>query len=168
MMKTQLLKGIVAALSLFCAISLNAAEYIEIDKISTLRTQEEGTLVIYTGEATTTFYGSGGILIQDETGAIYLKSYDMSKACTAPATAGYPNLKITNIKGIFHKATDMEMTQIEIEYDEDAYNIEVLAENVDFTINDITLADLFANPMAYECQPIRLTETEVKITDYTQ
>ena len=167
-MKTQLLKSIMAVLTLFCAITLNAAEYIEIDKISTLRTQEEGAQVIYTGEAITTFYGPGGILIQDETGAIYLKSYDMSKACTAPATAGYPNLKITNIKGIFHKATDMEMTQIEIEYDEDAYNIEVLAENVDFTINDITLADLFANPMAYECQPIRLSETEVKITDYTK
>ena len=167
-MKTRLFKSIATVLALFCAISLNVAEYIEIDKISTLRAQEEGTKVIYTGEAITTFYGSGGILIQDTTGAIYLKSYDMSKACTAPATAGYPNLKISNIKGIFHKATDMEMTQIEIEYDEDAYNIEVLAENVDFTINDITLADLFANPMAYECQPIRLTETEVKITDYTK
>ena len=167
-MKTRLFKHIATVLALFCAISLNAAEYIEIDKISTLRTQEEGTKVIYTGEAITTFYGPGGILIQDATGAIYLKSYDMSKACTAPATAGYPNLKISNIKGIFHKATDMEMTQIEIEYDEDAYSIEVLAENVDFTINDITLADLFANPMAYECQPIRLSETEVKITDYTK
>jgi hypothetical protein len=33
-MKTQLLKGIVAALSLFCAISLNAAEYIEIYNVS--------------------------------------------------------------------------------------------------------------------------------------
>ena len=167
-MKTQLLKGIVAVFTLICAMSLNAAEYIEIDQISALRAQEEGTKVIYTGEAITTFYGLGGILIQDATGAIYLKSYDLSKACTAPANAGYPNLKITYIKGIFHKATDIEMSQIEIEYDEDAYNIEVLAENVDFTINDITLADLFANPMAYECQPIRLSETEVKITDYTK
>ena len=167
-MKTQLLKGIMAVLTLVCAMSINAAEYIEIDKISTLRAQEEGTKVIYTGEAITTFYGLGGILIQDATGAIYLKSYDLSKACPSPANAGYPNLKITNIQGIFHKSTDMEMTQIEIEYDEDAYNIEILAENVDFTINDITLADLFANPMAYECQPIRLTETTVKITDYTK
>ena len=34
-MKTRLFKSIATVLALFCAISLNAAEYIEIDKIST-------------------------------------------------------------------------------------------------------------------------------------
>lgn len=168
-MKKHLLKNLMAIICLiFTAISANAAEYVELNKISDIRAQAEGTYVLYTGEAITTFYGSGGILIQDTTGSIYLKSYDMSTACADPADAGYPNLKITNIAGIFHKATNEEMTQIEIEYDEDAYNVEVLEENVDFTITDITLADLFADPMKYECQAVRLTETAVKITDYTR
>ena len=103
------------------ALSINALaqKRVELDKISDIRTQEDGTYITYTGEAITTFYGLGGILIQDATGAIYIKSYDMSKVCADPADAGYPNLKITNISGIFHKATNMEMTQIEVEYDED-------------------------------------------------
>ena len=145
-----------------------AQNYVELDKISDIRAQEEGTYVIYTGEATTTFYGSGGILIQDETGAIYVKSYDMSSSCADPADAGFPNLKITYIAGIFHKATDMEMTQIEVEYAEDAYAIEVVEENVDFTITDVTLENLVANPMAYECQAIRLTKVSAEITTYSK
>ena len=155
----------------FCIISYalcSAQNYVELDKISDIRAQAEGTYVIYTGEAVTTFYGTGGILIQDETGAIYVKSYEMSKFYEDPADAAYPNLKITNISGIFHKATDMEMTQIEVEYDEDAYNIEVLEENVDFTIEDVTLENLIANPMAYECKPIRLSNVSPVITTYTK
>lgn len=145
-----------------------AQNYVELDKISDIRSQEDGTYVIYTGEATTTFYSSGGILIQDETGAIYVKSYDMSSVCADPADAGFPNLKITYIAGIFHKATDMEMTHIEIEYAEDAYAIEVVEENVDFNITDITLENLMADPMAYECQAIRLTKVSVEFTTYSK
>lgn len=145
-----------------------AQNYVELDKISDIRAQEEGTYVIYTGKATTTFYGPGGILIQDETGAIYVKSYDMSNSCADPADAGFPNLKITYIAGVFHKATDMEMTQIEIEYAEDAYGIEVVENNVDFTITDVTLENLMTNPMAYECQAIRLTKVSAEITTYSK
>ena len=145
-----------------------AQNYVELDKISDIRAQKEGTYVIYTGKATTTFYGPGGILIQDETGAIYVKSYDMSNSCADPADAGFPNLKITYIAGVFHKATDMEMTQIEIEYAEDAYGIEVVEENVDFTITDVALEDLMTNPMAYECQAIRLTKVSAEITTYSK
>ena len=145
-----------------------AQNYVELDKISDIRAQEEGTYVIYTGKATTTFYGPGGILIQDETGAIYVKSYDMSNSCADPADAGFPNLKISYIAGVFHKATDMEMTQIEVEYAEDAYGIEVVEENVDFTITDVALEDLMTNPMAYECQAIRLTKVSAEITTYSK
>ncbi len=152
-----------------CALCI-AQNYVELDKISDIRAQAEGTYVIYKGEAITTFYGTGGILIQDETGAIYVKSYDMSKFCTDPADAGYPNLKITYIAGIFHKAENSEngMTQIEIEYDEDAYDIKVLEKNVDFTITDVTLKDLMENPMAYECKAIRLTNVTPVVTTYSK
>lgn len=154
-----------------CALSINAQNYTEINKISDIRSLQDSTLVIYTGNAITTFYGPGGILIQDETGAIYIKSYDMSKACVQygdPADAAYPKLKITNIKGLFRKATDMEMTQIQIKTDTDAYNIEIVEENVDFTISDVKLEDLLSNPNDYECKPIRLTEVTPVITDYTK
>ena len=159
-------------ITLICAlcVTLNAfcQDYVELTKISDIRAQAEGTYVLYKGEAVTTFYGPGGILIQDESGSIYLKSYDLSNSCAAPAKAGYTNLKITNIAGIFHKATDMEMTQIEVEYAEDAYNINVLGQNVDFKITDVELENLMANPMIYECQPIRLTQVNVTIENYTK
>ncbi len=161
-------KLIILALCIINYVFCVAQSYVELDKISDIRAQEEGTYVIYTGEAVTTFYGTGGMLIQDATGSIYVKSYDMSNSCADPADAGFPNLKISYIAGIFHKATDMEMTQIEVEYAEDAYAIEVLEENVDFNITDVTLENLMANPMAYECQPIRLTQVAATITTYTK
>ena len=96
-----------------CTTNLFAAKtYTKCDKISDIRKMEDGAYVHYTGLATTTFYTSRGLLVQDETGAIAIDSYDMSKACPDPADAGYPNLKITNIKGIFHKATNEAMTNI--------------------------------------------------------
>ena len=168
-MKKLVSYGLVVIINLiFATTNVFAQNYVELDKISDIRTQEDGTYIFYVGEAITTFYGSGGILIQDETGSIYVKSYDLSKACSAPADAGYPNLKITAIAGIFHKATDMEMTHIQIEYDTDAYDIEVLEENVDFTITDVALEDLMEDPMKYECQPIRLTQVAATITEYTK
>lgn len=165
-MKKQIIKSIVTLICLICSLSIFAAEYTTCTKISEIRALEEGTLVFYTGEAITTFYGPDGILIQDETGSIYIKSYDMSKFCNDPADAGFPNLKITGIAGVFHTATDMEMTQIEIKTDTDAYDIEVIEKDIDFTITDITLEQLFADPMKYECQPIRLTKVTATITDY--
>ena len=161
-------KIIILALCIINYAFCLAQNYVELNKISDIRAQEEGTYVIYTGNATTTFYGPGGILIQDETGAIYVKSYDMSNSCADPADAGFPNLKITYIAGIFHKATDMEMTQIEVQYAEDAYGIEVVEKNVDFNITDVTLGNLMANPMAYECQAIRLTKVSAEITTYSK
>lgn len=169
-MKKLLSYGLIVTINLILATTnIFAQEYVELDKISDIRAQEEGTYVFYTGEAITTFYSSGGILIQDETGSIYVKSYDLSKACAAPADAGFPNQKITAIAGVFHKAvTNEEMTHIQIEYDTDAYDIEVLEKNVDFTITDVTLEDLMADPMKYECQPIRLNQVTATITEYTK
>lgn len=169
-MKKLLSYGLIVTINLILATTnIFAQEYVELDKISDIRAQEEGTYVFYTGEAITTFYSSGGILIQDETGSIYVKSYDLSKACAAPADAGFPNQKITAIAGVFHKAvTNEEMTHIQIEYDTEAYDIEVLEKNVDFTITDVTLEDLMADPMKYECQPIRLNQVTATITEYTK
>lgn len=160
-------KYLLGLLCIILCIGVQAQEHIELNKISDIRAQEDGTYIFYTGEAITTFYGSGGILIQDESGSIYLKSYDLSKICADPADAGYPNLKITSIYGVFHKASEnTDMTQIEIKSDVDAYAIKVLEKNVDFKITDVALKDLMTNPMEYECQPIRLTQVTATITDY--
>ena len=161
-MKKQIILTLIA-IFLVSATNLFAAKtYTKYDKISDIRNSEDGAYIQYIGIATTTFYTSGGILIQDETGAIAITSYDMSKVCPDPADAGYPNQKITNIKGIFHKANNEAMTSIEIEYDEIAYEIEVKEKNVEFTITDVTLNDFFADPMKYECKAIRLSQVQTK------
>ena len=151
-----------------CTTNLFAAKtYTKCDKISDIRKMEDGAYVHYTGLATTTFYTSRGLLVQDETGAIAIDSYDMSKACPDPADAGYPNLKITNIKGIFHKATNEAMTNIEIEYDEMAYEIDVKEKNVDFDITELTLSELFTDPIKYECRAIRLSQVQTNNNNLT-
>ena len=119
---------------------------------------EDGSYIEYTGNATTTFYTLDGILIQDETGAIAIDSYDLSNACPMPVDAGYPNLKITKIKGIFYKSTSGSMTRIEIQNETHAENIQVVERNVEPTITDVAISDFFANPMQYECKPLRLSQ----------
>lgn len=130
----------------------------ECKTIAELRQQKNGTEVLYTGTATTTFYGPGGILIQDETGYLYVKNGLLSEWGSAKVRT---NMKITEIFGTFRTATNEEMTQIEIEFNEDVQYIEIKEQNVAFNITDVALNDLLSNPMDYECQPIRLTDTEV-------
>ena len=150
----------ITILSFMTISNLFAATYTKYDKISDIRNLEDGSYIEYTGNATTTFYTLDGILIQDETGAIAIDSYDLSNACPIPVNAGYPNLKITKIKGIFYKSTSGSMTRIEIQNETHAENIQVVERNVEPTITDVTISDFFANPMQYECKPIRLSQAK--------
>ncbi len=150
----------ITILSFMTISNLFAATYTKYDKISDIRNLENGAYIEYTGNAITTFYTTDGILIQDETGAIAIDSYDLSNACPIPVDAGFPNLKITNIKGIFYKSTSESMTRIEIQNETHAENIRVVERNIDITITDVAISDFFANPMQYECKPIRLSQAK--------
>ena len=130
----------------------------ECETIAKLRQQKNGTEVIYTGIATTTFYGSGGILIQDETGYLYVKNGRLAEFGNAKVRT---NMKITDIWGVFKTATNEEMTRIEIESNEDVSDIVIKSQNASFNITNIALNDILTNPTKYECQPIRLTDIEV-------
>ena len=130
----------------------------ECKTIAELRQQKNDTEVLYTGTATTTFYGPGGILIQDETGYIYVRNGLLSEWGSSKVKT---NMKISEIYGTFKTATSEEMTQIDIEFNEDVQAIVIKEQNVSFNITDIALNDFLANPMSYECQPIRLTDVEV-------
>ena len=130
----------------------------ECKTIAELRQQKNGTEVLYTGTATTTFYGPGGILIQDETGYIYVRNGLLSEWGSSKVKT---NMKISEIYGTFKTATSEEMTQIDIEFNEDVQAIVIKEQNVSFNITDIALNDFLTNPMSYECQPIRLTDVEV-------
>ncbi len=130
----------------------------ECKTIAELRQQKNDTEVLYTGTATTTFYGPGGILIQDETGYIYVRNGLLSEWGSSKVKT---NMKISEIYGTFKTATSEEMTQIDIEFNEDVQAIVIKEQNVSFNITDIALNDFLTNPMSYECQPIRLTDVEV-------
>ncbi len=133
--------------------------------IAELRQQKDGTEVLYTGTATTTFYGPGGILIQDETGYLYVKNGLLSEWGSAKVRT---NMKISEIFGTFKTANNEDMTRIEIEFNEDVQFIEIKEQNATFNITNVALNDLLNNPMNYECQPIRLTDIEVINIDGTK
>ncbi len=134
----------------------------ECKTIAELRKQQNGTEVLYTGTATTTFYGPGGILIQDETGYIYVRNGLLSEWGSSKVRT---NMKISEIFGKFRTATNEEMTQIDVEFNEDVQYIKIKEQNASFNITDVALNDFLANPMSYECQPIRLTDVEVTDVD---
>ncbi len=161
-MKKHITRFLAVAILSFMTISnlLAAPTYTQYDKISDIRNLEDGAYIEYVGNATTTFYTLDGILIQDETGAIAIDSYDLSNACPIPVDAGHPNLKITKIKGIFYKSTPNSMSRIEIQNETHAENIQVVERDVDITITDVAISDFFANPMQYECKPIRLSQAK--------
>lgn len=125
--------------------------------IADICAQTNNTEVLYTGTATTTFYASGGILIQDETGYLYVKNGTLSEYGSSKIKT---KMKITNILGIFKSATDREMPQILIEFNDDANAIKIVESSTTFNITDINIEDLLSNPTQYECQPIRLTDVE--------
>ena len=119
--------------------------------------QANNTEVLYTGTATTTFYASGGILIQDETGHLYVKNGTLSEYGSSKVNT---KMKITNILGTFKSATNSEMPHIHIEFNDDANAIKIVESSATFNITDISINDLIINPTHYECQPIRLTDVE--------
>ena len=112
------------------------------------------TEVHYTGTATTTFQTASGVLIQDATGYLYLKNIALAANGVAKIKT---KMNISNIVGTFKTATESEMSMIQL-YTDEAKAITKKEENVEFNITDITLEQLQANPMSYECQPIRLTD----------
>lgn len=145
----KLLLFFVAIISISTAIAQT-----QCTTIQEVRSQANNTEVHYTGTAITTFHTSSGILIQDATGYLYLKNTALAANGAAKIKT---NSKITNIVGKFKASTDSEMAMIQL-YTDEAKAIETIEQNVEFTITDITLEQLQANPMDYECRPIRLTD----------
>ena len=121
--------------------------------IQEVRALPNGTEVHYIGTATTTFQTASGVLIQDATGYLYLKNIALAANGVAKIKT---KMNISNIVGTFKTATESEMTMIQL-YTDEAKAITKKEENIEFNITDITLEQLQANPMDYECRPIRLT-----------
>ena len=147
---------------IFAAITNLLAAQTECSTIAEIRNLENGSSVKYTGLATTTFYGVGGILIQDETGSLYVKNAQLAESGSSSVRT---NMQITSITGTFKKATAEEMSHIEVA-NRAMSSIEIKNQTATFTIADIATADFLANPQAFECQPIRLSNVDVKSTGW--
>jgi hypothetical protein len=144
---------IVSLLLVSCIINAQT----ECKTIAEIRTQASGSSVKYIGSATTTFYGPGGILIEDTTGYLYVKNTLLGEYGTSKIRT---NMQISNITGTFNTATDMEMSHIEMSTRQ-VNAIKLENEEASFDITDVTLDELLSNPMNYECRPIRLTDIKV-------
>lgn len=150
---------IVSLLLVSCIINAQT----ECKTIAEIRNQASGSSVKYVGSATTTFYGPGGILIEDTTGYLYVKNTLLGEYGTSKIRA---NMQISNITGTFNTATDMEMSHIEMSTRQ-VNAIKLENEEASFDITDVTLDELLSNPMNYECRPIRLTDIKVINNGYS-
>lgn len=150
---------IVSLLLVSCIINAQT----ECKTIAEIRTQTSGSSVKYVGSATTTFYGPGGILIEDTTGYLYVKNTLLGEYGTSKIRT---NMQISNITGTFNTATDMEMSHIEMSTRQ-VNAIKLENEETSFDITDVTLDELLSNPMNYECRPIRLTDIKVINNGYS-
>jgi hypothetical protein len=150
---------IVSLLLVSCIINAQT----ECKTIAEIRTQASGSSVKYIGSATTTFYGPGGILIEDTTGYLYVKNTLLGEYGTSKIRT---NMQISNITGTFNTATDMEMSHIEMSTRQ-VNAIKLENEEASFDITDVTLDELLSNPMNYECRPIRLTDIKVINNGYS-
>ena len=150
---------IVSLLLVSCIINAQT----ECKTIAEIRTQASGSSVKYVGSATTTFYGPGGILIEDTTGYLYVKNTLLGEYGSSKIRA---NMQISNITGTFNTATDMEMSHIEMSTRQ-VNAIKLENEEASFDITDVTLDELLSNPMNYECRPIRLTDIKVINNGYS-
>ena len=150
---------IVSLLLVSCIINAQT----ECKTIAEIRTQASGSSVKYVGSATTTFYGPGGILIEDTTGYLYVKNTLLGEYGTSKIRV---NMQISNITGTFNTATDMEMSHIEMSTRQ-VNAIKLENEEASFDITDVTLDELLSNPMNYECRPIRLTDIKVINNGYS-
>jgi hypothetical protein len=150
---------IVSLLLVSCIINAQT----ECKTIAEIRNQASGSSVKYVGSATTTFYGPGGILIEDTTGYLYVKNTLLGEYGTSKIRV---NMQISNITGTFNTATDMEMSHIEMSTRQ-VNAIKLENEEASFDITDVTLDELLSNPMNYECRPIRLTDIKVINNGYS-
>lgn len=150
---------IVSLLLVSCIINAQT----ECKTITEIRNLASGSSIKYVGSATTTFYGPGGILIEDTTGYLYVKNTLLGEYGTSKIRA---NMQISNITGTFNTATDMEMSHIEMSTRQ-VNAIKLENEEASFDITDVTLDELLSNPMNYECRPIRLTDIKVINNGYS-
>lgn len=102
-------------------------------RVSDIKKLEEGTEFTFIGNARTTFTDfENGLLIEDYTGGILLKNVKLSDNGDAKIASG---TIVTNIKGKYYPAEGDLLSYIEIA-DEDINNIEVIAENVGFSVQN--------------------------------
>jgi hypothetical protein len=102
------MKKILFFITLLTIANISLAQT-ECATIAEVRAQKNKTEIKYTGIATTTFYGPAGILIADETGYLYVKNSLLSEWGSSSIK---PNMKITNICGLFNQTSDMDMSHI--------------------------------------------------------
>ena len=161
--KNNKMKKLLTLISLV-TIVCSAYAQVKCSTITDVRAQKNGTEVLYTGTATTTFYANGGILIEDATGYLFIKGQTLGEWGSAKVKT---NMKISNILGIYKSATNEEMSQIHVEFNEDINAIQIKEQNATFSTTDVALNDFLAKPEAYECQPIKLTNIDVKSTGWS-
>lgn len=138
---------------LFCFSTCFLNAQVECSTIAQLKEQNNGDVVLFTGDATTTFYdSSNGLLIEDETGAILLSN---SKCSAYGDKVFTPNMVISNVKGTFYVSDNTAMVRIKVE-DEDLSLIQKKSENVALEYAKPSLDEYISNPSLYEGKAVEL------------
>ena len=127
--------------------------------IAEVKALAEGTECLFTGKAITTYYdGYNGVIMQDATGAILLQSMYLSESNSTTVKAG---MEITNVKGTFKHENSSYMTNIAVKKDNIAL-IQIVRENVDFTVNTVDFDEYMNNIAQYEGVPVKLENVNIR------
>jgi hypothetical protein len=156
---------------LFVVSSLLSYAAVTVNSIADLKKLEDGTKVVFSGEAMTTmhFRDAGGIFIQDaDTNSIFLKHSYLSATNTYFNTPSYNGYKVNqggtvvkSFTGTFKKATTYSPDRVEFTNSE-IDKIETGSYDNSIPYIDVTVKDIVLNPAKYEYLALKITSNVTK------
>ena len=145
--------------------------------IAEIKSQPDGTAIVFQGAAMTTYhqgelsgisYGVNGILMQDATGVILLKNAAFKATSTtyndSTRTSYLAHLggtEITKIVGTFKKATSDLPDRIEFSGNSELRQVTTSSNGNEIPYQSVALSDFLASPADYELLSIAINTDEV-------
>lgn len=168
------MKKVTLLLSIICALCFNLSAYTTVKTIAELKSLEDGTDIIFEGEALTTLHLSryntpiNGIFVQDSTDAIFLNHqyFNSNNAWfNSPKDNGYKMNQggtiVVSFSGKYKKSTTTMPDRVEFNEDDMKY-IESGATDNPIPYITLSVDSLIANPAKYENLAIEVTAPVIK------
>ena len=148
---------------MFSAFCINLTAQTECATIAEIKSQADGTYIVYKGTAKTTFYNgtSSGLFMEDETGGILLKGYTPAGKAKKGSDQDWitDSMSVTNVYATWKVGTTGTAPGLTIAKD-DKQKAQVTFD-VPVVPTEVPMADFIANPAAYEGKAIIITDAKI-------